>query len=159
MGNPQKVTAQHFFMNEFPRRALLLWRVFIDFTRHVELEDYGILVRRHAGRIAVLEEGWGGVEWYEPNAMCENFVLNDGGVVPNIDVFYGHCRYLYHALVHVQCPRNSLYLCYHDSPERICNRRIDTDEVKLHRPLRQPFHLHLECLCNRRDCEWSLGEA
>ena len=81
-------------MNELARCAFIFRRVFVDFACYVQLENNSVLVRRHASGIAVLEQGWRYVERHEPNSMREDFVVDNRGVVPYIDMFNGYCRYL-----------------------------------------------------------------
>ncbi len=82
----------------------------------LDVEDYGVVVGgRVVARGAHLHGFWVHIEGNEADALRKDFVLDDGGVVPDVDVLDGHGR----------------HLSDHDPAECIGDGGVDADEVKI----------------------------
>ena len=71
--------------------------------------------------------------------MSKDFVLDHGGVIPDVYMFDGNCRDLVYDVGMKTFPEsgaNVLYLSYEYPPESIRDGRVDTNKVELDRPLR-----------------------
>ena len=66
--------------------------------------------------------------------MREDFILDDRGVVPHIDMFN---RYAWD-------------FRDHDSSKSIGDGGVNADQVKVNRPVREALYLNFEILCFRR---------
>ena len=70
------------------------------------------------------------VEGQETKSVAENFVLHDGGVVPDVNLVDGHGWNLSVSSV-AEYRLKPAHLGDHDPSQGICNRRIDTNEIEL----------------------------
>lgn len=92
-------------------------------------------------------EGGVDVQRDEADTVCEDFVDDDGGVVPDVDVLNGNRGYLFSSLASfLQEDEVWTYLSHHNPPKRIRNRRVHTDKIKVYRMLRQSLNLHFKVL-------------
>lgn len=83
--------------------------------------------------------------------MCEYFVVNDRCIVPDIDMFDGHCRDLCTmSLFRSAKVYQFTYFSDEYAPKRVGNRRIYSDQVELDRPLGQPLYFDLQILGRKR---------
>lgn len=87
--NPDEVPAFYFVVDVF--FAAAFWGAFAG---DLQTEDERVAVvwcGVGASRCAEVEEGGVSVEWYESDAVCKHFVVDNRCVVPNVDVLYSDC--------------------------------------------------------------------
>jgi hypothetical protein len=93
-------------------------------------------------------EGWVYIQRNEAYSVGQDFIYHHTGVFPEIDVLNSNRRHLYLPLdsSHSDTTTDKTHLCNHNPPERIRNRRVHSDQVKVYRVLRKSLDLHLKAL-------------
>jgi len=97
--------------------------ILVDGTRHIELKTNGVVVKAAGIRVftslwllvpleEVMQTFAATFEGNKTKAVGEDLVLNDGGVVFDVDILDSECR----------------NLGEHDTTESVCERGIDSNE-------------------------------
>lgn len=107
------------------------WWIGIPGTFEVDFEDDGVAVSEVVTRQQHCHDIRINVERNKAHPVCENFVLDDRGVVVDIDMF--------------DCNRGNLGK--ENTAQSVRDGRVDSDKIEVYRPARNTLDLNLEVLC------------